>query len=87
MLRAADEVARRDFRRPFADIAKENKPIVAHNFLAYGFREMGIPPALGKDLWFRVANPFIASIGAEEVLGFTKRQLEKEHGVQMPDLN
>ncbi len=85
VISAADEVARRDFHGSFDDLARKNRPLVAYNILVYGMRELGIRPACG-DLWFRVANPFVASIGAEELIGFTRRQLEKEYGVKIPDL-
>lgn len=49
-------------------------------------RALGIRPAGGDQLWFQVANPFVASIGTEELIGFTRRQLEKEYGVKIPDL-
>lgn len=71
---AADEVARRDFRRPFDVIAKERSALVAYNVLVYGMHEMGILPACGDQLWFHVANPFVASIGAAELIEFTRRQ-------------
>lgn len=86
VISAADEVAHRDFRRSLDDIAKERSPLVAYNVLVYGMRELGIRPACGNQLWFRVANPFVASIGAEELVGFTRRQLEKQYGVNIPDL-
>lgn len=86
VISAADEVARRDFRGSLDDIAKKRSPLVAYNVLVYGMRELGIRPACGDQLWFQVANPFVASIGAEELISFTRRQLEKEHGMTIPDL-
>ena len=86
VLEAADHVARRDFRQPFAEITQKHGPFVRYNLVVYAMRELSIRPAVGKGLWFSVANPFVASIGAEEVVGFVQRQLEKEHGIQFPDL-
>jgi hypothetical protein len=86
VLSAADAVSRKDFRRTFNDIAEKNSPLVAHNFLVYGMRELGIRPACGNTPWFHVENPFVAAIGAEELINFTRRRLEQEHGVSFPDV-
>jgi hypothetical protein len=86
VISAADEVSRRVWRRSFDDMARKNSPLVAYNVLVYGMRELGIRPACRDQLWFHVKNPFAASIGAEELLGFTRRQLEKEYGMKIPDL-
>ena len=86
VISTADEVARKDFRSSLDDIATKSNPLVAYNFLVYGMRVLGIKPACGSILWFRVANPFVASAGAEELVAFTKRRLEGEHGIKIPAL-
>ncbi len=56
--------------------------IVFLNLLAYGMMERNIRPALGDELWMNVKNPFVESIGAEDIIGQIKRQLEAKYGVQ-----
>jgi hypothetical protein len=77
----AQEICQRDFKHSFDDILLNGNRIVIYNFIVYGMMERQIRPALGSQLWFWVKNPFVESIGSEELLDQMKRQLEKEYGV------
>jgi len=77
----AQEICQRDLRRSFDDVVSEGNRIIIYNFIVYGMIERRIPPALGSQLWFNVKNPFVASIGAQEMVEQLKPQLEKEYGV------
>lgn len=64
-------------------LSSPRERIVFLNLLAYGMMERGIRPALGDELWLTVKNPFVESMGAEELIGQIRKQLEAKHGVHI----
>lgn len=65
------------------EVVDRNGQIVFLNFLVYGMTERGIPPAIPGERWFHVKNPFVESIGAEEMVTHLRPQLEKRYGVSL----
>ena len=53
-------------------------------FFSLAMMNLGIVPALGKDLWHEVKNPYTDILGADEIIASTKHQLEKQYGVEIP---
>jgi len=58
-----------------------------YHLFSLAMMNLGIRPALGTDLWFEVKNPHVDLINGAEVLASTKHKLEKQFGVEFPDLD
>jgi hypothetical protein len=70
----------------FKELAELMGPIGISYFMSLAMMNLRIAPALGNKGWFRVKNPFMDTLGVEEFLPITRKQLEQEHGVSFPDL-
>lgn len=93
-----DEEARRAVREKTLEIHKAVTGIAArlddlplttlglYHFYSLAMQNLDIAPRIGRDLWFKVVNPFNEQVGAEELYTTTKRELENQHGVSFPDL-
>jgi hypothetical protein len=58
-----------------------------HHLYSLAMMNLGIRPALGADLWFEVKNPHVDLLNGTEVLASTKHKLEKQFGVEFPELD
>lgn len=76
-------------RRPvmFLEIAAKMTKAQQYHLFSLALMNLGIRPALGTDLWFEVKNPHVDLRNAEEVMASTKHKLEKQFGVEFPDLS
>jgi hypothetical protein len=79
----AEDIAKEQFQTTLEQVQDRNGDIVFLNFIVYALGEQGIQPALGRDNWFWIKNPFIDSIGAAEALPSIKAQLERKFGVSI----
>src|SRR6266545_1568130 len=57
-----------------------------YHLFSLAMMNLDIRPALGTDLWFEVKNPHVDLLNGAEVLASTKHKLEKQFGVEFPDL-
>ena len=76
-------------RRPvlFIEITSNLTEAQLNHFFSLAMMNVEIRPALGNELWFEVKNPHIDLLNGEEVLASTKHNLEKQFGVEFPDLS
>ena len=62
-------------------LATRQGRIVFCNLIALSLWENNIRPSLGNELWCDVKNPFVESIGAEDLIDQIKRQLENKYQI------
>ena len=70
----------------FIEIAANLTEAQRNHFFSLAMMNVEIRPALGNELWFEVKNPHTDLLNGEEVLASTKHKLEKQFGVEFPDL-
>jgi hypothetical protein len=84
VLSAAQNVAPHWFAEGWEDkLADLHNRIIFLNLVAIGLMECNIPPSLPGELWFHVRNPFVESIGAEQLISQIQTQLEAKYGVRI----
>lgn len=83
IIAAAEEIVQEHLGRELGAVYAANGPIVALNFIVYAMGEQGVPAGVGDGKWFHVKNPFVAAIGADEVVTQIKPRLEKEHSIEL----
>ena len=81
VLGRARDIVEGQMRRTLDDVRTQNGRVVFLNIIVYALGEEGIQPALGNEKWFWIKNPFVACIGAEEVMEEQRAQLERKYGV------
>src|SRR5712691_11434202 len=75
-------------RRPvtFLEIVSHTTEAQRCHLFSLALMNLGIRPALGKDLWFEVRNPHVDLLDADEIITSTRHKLQKQFGVDFPDL-
>src|SRR5712691_4057177 len=75
-------------RRPvtFLEIVSHTTEAQRCHLFSLALMNLGIRPALGKNLWFEVRNPHVDLLDEDEILASTRHQLQKQFGVDFPDL-
>ena len=76
-------------RRPviFIEIVSNFNEAQLNHLFSLAMMNVSIRPAIGNEQWFEVKNPHIDLLNGAGVLAFTKRKLEKQFGVEFPDLS
>lgn len=89
VIQKVEEIESSVLRRPimFIELVANLSSAQLNHFFSLAMINLGIRPALGKELWFEVKNPCMDLVNAEEILASTKHKLEKQFGVEFPNLS
>ena len=83
-----EEIESSVLRRPvlFIEVVANMTGAQLNHLFSLAMMNLGIRPALGNDLWFEVKNPHVDLLNGEAVLASTKHKLEKQFGVEFPNI-
>ena len=71
----------------FEETMERCRPEQKYLFFSLAMAHLEIFPALGNGIWwFEVKNPYVDVIGAEVHINSVRKQIEKEHNVNLPNL-
>jgi hypothetical protein len=75
-------------RRPVTllEITAKMSEAAKYHLFSLAMMNLEIRPVLGTELWYEVKNPHVDLLNAGDVLASTKYKLEKQYGVEFPDL-
>ncbi len=88
VIQKVEEIETSVRRRPvtFLEIVSHTTEAQRCHLFSLALMNLGIRPALGKNLWFEVRNPHVDLLDEDEILASTRHQLQKQFGVDFPDL-
>jgi hypothetical protein len=89
VIQKVEEIETAVRQRPitFLEIVSHTTEAQRCHLFSLALMNLGIRPALGKDLWFEVRNPHVDLLDEDEIIASTRHQLQKKFGVDFPDLS